>query len=52
MQQAGMNVRCTTADISIQKNAIRISGYSYEDNLYTRLLKEYEQTTYKQLKRW
>ena len=52
MQHAGMNVRCTTSDISYPKNEIKISGYKYEANLYTRLLAEYGQKTSKQLKRW
>jgi len=52
MQKAGMHVRCTTPDISASKNEILISGYRNEDNLYSRLLTEYEQKTHKQLKRW
>ena len=52
MQQAGMKVHCQTSDISTSKESITVVGYSHEDNLYTRLLNEYEQLTKKQLKRW
>lgn len=51
MQQAGMKVRCDTADISFSKESIKLPGYTHEDNLYTRLLNEYQQLTLKQLKR-
>ena len=52
MQLAGMKVHCQTADISVAKQNIKVSGYNYENNLYSRLLNEYEQLTKKQLKRW
>jgi hypothetical protein len=52
MQQAGMKVHCQTADISASKESIKVAGYTHEDNLYSRLLNEYEQLTKKQLKRW
>lgn len=52
MQQAGMKVHCQTADNSASKESIIVAGYTHEDNLYTRLLNEYEQLTKKQLKRW
>ena len=37
MQQAGMKVRCQTPDISIPKDEIKLSGYTVEENLYSRL---------------
>ena len=52
MQQAGMKVRCQTADISVPKNEIKLKGYNHEEGLYSRLLMEYENLTKKQLKRW
>lgn len=52
MQQAGMKIHCQTGDISIPKENIKLSGYTNEDNLYSRLLTEYEQITHKQIKRW
>jgi hypothetical protein len=52
MQQAGIKVRCSTPDISISKDEITVSGYTYEDNLYSRLLNDYELATKKQLRRW
>ena len=52
MQKAEMKVRCQTADISIRKDEIKVSGYVVEDNLYSRLLTDYEIKTRKQLKRW
>ncbi|MCD9014433.1 hypothetical protein [Parachryseolinea silvisoli] len=52
MQKAGLKVRCQTADISTPKEDIKLSGYKVEDNVYSRLLNEYERLTKKQLKRW
>lgn len=52
MQQAGMKVRCQTPDISIPKDELKLLGFTYEDNLYSRLLSDYETKTGKQLKRW
>ncbi len=52
MQRAGIKARCSTPDISISKDEIKVSGYTFEDNLYSRLLNDYELLTKKQLKRW
>jgi len=52
MQQKNMKVRCQTLDISYSETDIQIKGYKLEENLYARLLSEYEQKTKKQLKRW
>jgi hypothetical protein len=52
MQQAGMKVRCQTPDTSVQKDEITLSGYTFENNLYSRLLRDYEIKTQKRLKRW
>lgn len=52
MQQAGMQVRCSTGDISIPKEDVKVAGYIKEDDLYSRLLREYEALTKKKLKRW
>lgn len=51
MRQSGMKVRCQTADISIPKEGITVNGYIQEDNLYSRLLSEFEMRTKKLLKR-
>lgn len=52
MQKIGMIVRCNTPDIDTPKEEIKLAGYTLEDNLYGRLLTEYEIKTRKQLKRW
>lgn len=52
MQQAGMKVRCQTADLSVSKDKIKVSGYVVEDNLYSRLLNDFEIKIQKILKRW
>tara|TARA_R110002050_G_scaffold44572_1_gene106140 strand:- start:450 stop:716 length:267 start_codon:yes stop_codon:yes gene_type:complete len=52
MQRIGMKVRCQTGDINIPENAIELSGYEKEKNLYSRLLLEYEAKTNKHLNRW
>ena len=52
MQRAGMKVRCQTPPISTPKEDIIVKGYEIEENLYARLLIEYEKLTRKQLKRW
>jgi hypothetical protein len=52
MQGAGMRVRCQTPDISVPKDQITVVGYTHENNLYSRLLSEYEMKTRKRLKRW
>lgn len=44
MQQAGMNISGMTPPVTgkaASKEAIKISGYTREDGLYERLLKEY-----------
>ncbi len=52
MQQAGMKVRCQTPDTSVRKDEIKLLGFTFEDNLYSRLLSDYETKTRKQLERW
>lgn len=65
MQNAGIKIRCQAPDIDIPENKVKISSYTIEENLYSRLLDipvmlspeirlltEYEKTTSKQLKRW
>lgn len=42
MQMAGMKVRCQTADISVPEEEITVNGYIHENNLYSRLLTDYE----------
>ncbi|MBL7844444.1 MAG: hypothetical protein JNK44_11310 [Cyclobacteriaceae bacterium] len=44
MQQAGMNVSCMTPPVTgkaASKEAIKISGYTWENGLWDRLEKEY-----------
>jgi hypothetical protein len=46
MQKAGMNVSCMTLPVGTKiftKDAVIITGYSKEDGLYERLLKEYRE---------
>jgi len=52
MQRVGMKVRCQTGDINIPEDRHQLTGYEKEENLYSRLLSEYESRTKKQLKRW
>ena len=52
MQDAGMKVRCQTADIDTPKEKMTLSGYQIENNLYGRLITEYERLTGKLMKRW
>lgn len=49
MQEAGMGVRCQAVDIPSSQESMIVVGYTREDNLYTRLLDEYEQLTGKHL---
>lgn len=44
MQRAGMNISCVTPNVTNKnssKDLIKIVGYSREDGLYEKLLKEY-----------
>ncbi len=52
MQRSGMQVHCQAGEIAVPKENLKLPGYTFEDNLYSRLLNEYEQKTCKQLKRW
>lgn len=52
MQLAGFDVRCNTADADVDKSQIKLPYYTIEENLYQRLLNEYQLKTGKQLKRW
>ncbi|MBT1704303.1 hypothetical protein [Chryseosolibacter indicus] len=48
MQKAGMNVSCVTPPITNKnssKDLIKLTGYTKEDGLYERLLKEYRDWT-------
>lgn len=52
MQRVGMKVHCQTANIDTPKERINLIGYSIENNLYSRLMFEYERLTNKNLKLW
>lgn len=52
MIKAGMEVHCQTADIKYPKEQVKLSGYQKEENLYQRLINEYEKLTGKLMKRW
>jgi hypothetical protein len=48
MQKAGMNVSCLTPPVtnkSASRDVIKIIGYTREDGLYDRLLKQYKELT-------
>lgn len=48
MQKAGMNVSCVTPPVtykSASKDLIKITGYTKEDGLQERLLKQYREIT-------
>jgi len=48
MQRAGMNVSCQTPPVtnkSSSKDLVRITGYTKEDGLQERLLKQYREIT-------
>ena len=51
MQREGMNVTCVlipSSNRNASKEAIRFSGYSYEEGLYDRLLKQHAEILRKQ----
>jgi len=52
MIRAGMKVHCQTADIKYPKEEIKLFGYEIENNLYQRLINEYEILTGKLMRRW
>jgi hypothetical protein len=46
MQKAGMNVSCMTPPVTNKtssKNTLKISGYTQEEGLYERLMKQYSE---------
>ena len=48
MQRAGMNVSCTTPPVTnktANKHVIKVTGYTKEEGLYERLMKEYREIT-------
>jgi hypothetical protein len=48
MQRAGMNVSCTTPPVTNKnssKGLVKITGYTQEDGLHERLLKQYSDIT-------
>ena len=48
MQKAGMSISCITPPVTIKtasKDIIKITGYTREDGLHDRLLKEYMEIT-------
>jgi hypothetical protein len=55
MQKAGMNVSCITPPVTNKassKDMIKITGYTKEDGLYKRLLKEHLEITMKDSGEW
>lgn len=58
MQRDGMNVSCMTPPVTNKnssKGSIKITGYTTEEGLYERLLKEHQQITlrkYKEFDQW
>lgn len=55
MQKAGMNVSCVTPPVTNKTSSrelITIAGYSREDGLYERLLKEYRQIMLRSSGEW
>jgi hypothetical protein len=55
MQRAGMNVSYATPPVTNKnsnKDAIKIIGYTKEDGLHERLLKEYREITKKSFDEW
>ncbi len=55
MQKAGMNVSCLTPPVSgrnSSKAAVKVTGYTKEDGLHARLLKEYREITRRDFDQW
>ena len=55
MQKAGLNVSCVTPPVSNKnssKDLIKFTGYSKEEGLYERLLKQYRQITIQSAGEW
>lgn len=55
MQKAGMNVSCMTPPVtnkSSSRGLIKIAGYTPEDGLYERLLKEYREIIMRSSGEW
>lgn len=55
MQKAGMNVSCMTPPVtgkSSNKEVIRIIGYTKEDGLHERLMREYREITRRDFDQW
>jgi len=55
MQRAGMNVSCMTPPVTNKTSSrelIKIAGYTSEEGLYTRLLKEYRQIVLRSSGEW
>ena len=55
MQKAGMNVSCVTPPVTNKvssKDLIKITGYTKDEGLYDRLLKQHMQITMKDAGEW
>jgi hypothetical protein len=55
MQKAGMRVSCHTPPVSnksASKDAVKVTGYSKEEKLHDRLLKEYQAITRREFGQW
>ena len=55
MQKAGMNINAIILPVTnknANKESIKLVGYSYEDGLYERLLKEHQKITLKNSGFW
>lgn len=52
MIRTGMKVHCQTADAKYPKEEVKLRGYEKENNLYQRLITEYEKSTGKLMNRW
>jgi hypothetical protein len=55
MQKAGMNVSCVTPPVTNKtssKDLIKLTGYTKEDGLYKRLLKQYAEITRQGAEDW
>ena len=55
MQKAGMNVSCLTPPVTNKtssKDVIKITGYTTEEGLHDRLLKQFREITAKSMDDW
>ena len=55
MQKAGMNVSCITPPVTnknASKDVIKIAGYTKEDGLHERLLKQFREITMRSIDQW